>query len=203
MKNNSGKTGIMYKIMTKKINMIKLHEIKNPLFSFTSYEGIRERYFLTLSLLFDVTILCLCRLRFCLSPCLSLCGVIYYVCGRGLSRFRLIGQLPSPLACQIIGHATPTLSPARLHCTHFSSQCGLSVDQSLTTGSKGIYNPALSKHIAAPAFLHLLIVRDISISRGELCLVCCIQHLPPLPEPLKTLLYIENKVSYIGVALLE
>lgn len=95
------------------------------------------------------------------------------------------------------------LSPARLHSTHFSSQCGLSVDQSLTTGSKGIYNPALSKHIAAPAFLHLLTLCDIGNSRGELCLVCCIQNLPPLPEPLKTLLYTENKVSYIGVALLE
>lgn len=77
------------------------------------------------------------------------------VCGRGLSPFPLIGQLPSLLACKIIGHATPTLASQSFAvssplCIPYTSHPGvrLSMDPSLTTGSKGIYNPALSKHTA-------------------------------------------------------
>lgn len=50
-------------------------------------------------------------------------------------------------------HPNHRLPPAPLCILRTSHpSVSLSVDQSLTTGSKGIYNPALSKHIAAHTF---------------------------------------------------
>lgn len=97
-------------------------------------------------------------------------------------------------------------SPAPLHSTHFLSQCDLSMDRSLTTGSKGIYNPALSKHITFS--LYSLAIQDISARRIVMFGVVHptssstastpktkAQHLP--------LQYMENRVIHFGVALLE